>query len=180
VVVRDDIALKYGLALIKRLKIQGMIDQMKETEREQATKYAVDQIQEYLIKDYDYTSALLLAAIYVHMRLKSLLTDRLSPDKKQWKEVHVRLGDLLGFRRTVSICKSLGLVSEEMSKNLKELYDMRSEVAHESRIWRELKNLDVEKVKRLCKCAIEFLEETKSVLPAGQRRSKKAIGLEPL
>lgn len=112
------------------------------------------------MRDYDYISALFLSAIYVDMRLKTLLTARLSPRKNKWKDVHAQLGDLLGVNRRLSVCANLGLVSPAMVRNLKKLWAMRSEVAHESRVWQKLTNEDVRKIKRLCKAAMTFLEQT--------------------
>jgi hypothetical protein len=146
---------------------------LKPTEKEQTTSYAVSQIDEYLNLDYNYFSALFFSAIYVHMRLKSLLTDRLRPEKVEWKQVHNYLGSL-SFKASVSICECLKLIEPEMSKDLKDLWDLRGKVAHESTPWREPTNEMVREIKRLCKVAMDFLDLTKKTALAQSTDTSQA------
>lgn len=142
---------------------------MDEPEREDTTKKAIERIDEFLGKP-DYISALLISSIYVHMRLRSLITDRLSPPDDKWKKISGMLdNEFSGFKRLVSLCDELHLLNnhdpeelKELWKNLKNLWDMRGNIAHESELWRKLTKEDEEKIRNLCKSAKEFLEKTKT------------------
>jgi len=127
------------------------------SEREETTKYARERIDTYLKND-DFISALLLASIYLNIRLKSLLADRLSPPKAQWRKTSRMLD--IGFNRLVNLCNQLGLLKHHNPKNLKKLWDKRCKVAHESKLWRGLSQRNKEDIDRLCRSAIEFLEKT--------------------
>lgn len=131
-----------------------------QTARQNTTKYAVERIERELGENFDWITALFVSAIYVDIRLRSLLTDRLAPDKAKWEEVHRRLGDLWGINRRITLCNNLGLITDDVARNLKSLWDVRSETAHESRIWVELKEKDKERIGHLCEEATKFLRDT--------------------
>lgn len=107
----------------------------------------------------EYTSALLLSSIYVHIRLKSLLTDRLNPPKDKWKEVS---STRLSFGIPRRLCNLLGILSQNDSRELKELWEKRNKIAHESQLWKDPSENDIKEIKRLCESAKRFLEKTKS------------------
>jgi len=133
---------------------------MDKTEREETTDYAKRKIDSFL-ENHEYLSALLLASIYVNIRLRSLLTNRLSPPKNEWKKTAQVLDSLYGFKKMVSLCDKLGLIPNK-PKILKNLWDKRSSVAHESTLWKEEELSDEEKkeITHLCKSAIKFLQQT--------------------
>ena len=127
------------------------------SEREETTKYASKKIKSYLDGE-DYTSALLLSSIYVNMRLRSLLADRLFPPRNKWKAVSNKLD--VGFNRLLNLCQELGLLHGFNKKPLKNLWEKRCNVAHESKLWKELSQKDKEDIRQLCESAIKFLEKT--------------------
>jgi len=133
---------------------------MKIKERQETTNYAKKKINQFL-KDKEYFSALLLASIYVNTRLRTLLTNRLSPTEEKWEETSNIVDSLYGFKKMVSLCDKLGLIPIN-PKTLKNLWDERSAVAHESELWKEdeLADEKIKEITGLCNSAIEFLEKT--------------------
>ncbi len=128
-------------------------------ELEVTTKDAIKRIKDDLRKG-DYISALLLSAIYMDIRSRTLLTNRLQPDEAKWKKIHSELDDIRGPKTRLSICENLNLVSHQVAKDLKDLWDTRGDVAHTSRIWRNPTEEDITKIDRLCKVALQFFEDT--------------------
>ncbi len=129
------------------------------SEREQTTSYATKTIKAYLAKG-DHISALLLTSIYLNIRLKSLLTEKLSPPENKWKTTSALLH--IDFKRLVDLCNLLGLLKGYSSEKLKTLWDMRNKVAHESELWRDLSEKEQDEIVNLCESAIEFLKKTNS------------------
>ena len=68
---------------------------MEKTEREETTDYAKKKVNKFL-KNKEYISALLLTSIYMNIRLKTLLTNRLSPAKEKWKETSNSVDSIYG------------------------------------------------------------------------------------
>lgn len=132
---------------------------MDKTEREKTTEYASTKVKSYLASG-EYISALLLASIYVNIRLRSILTYRLDPPKEKWKYTSNALDSLLGFSKLVNLCEELKLVHDFDLRKLKKLWERRCKVAHESDLWRELPKLDKNDITQLCESAIEFLQKT--------------------
>jgi len=140
---------------------QRLIVQMKPIERRRTSAKAVDKINEYLHRR-DYASAVFLSSIYVHIRLKSLLSDKLARrHKEKWEAVFTELNELkLGFSLALRMCKAAGMISSERFREMKQLWKKRNSLAHESTLWRDMGTEDVSEIDRLCKCAEGFLEET--------------------
>jgi len=140
---------------------------MDKNEREETTKYAKGKIETFL-KNHDYVSALFLSSIYLNIRLRSLLTDRLLQPKNEWKEnewkeiSRMLTGIGKGFNTFVNLCNRLGLLEGHNPEDLKGLWNMRNKIAHESELWKSLSERDEKEIRRLCKSAIEFLEKTNS------------------
>jgi len=113
---------------------------MDKTEREETTDYASKRIKS-LLGDDEHISALLLASIYVNIRLKSLLTNRLTPPKSRWKETWQTLDSLYGFKKMVSLCDKLGLLPNrpEMPRKIKKLWDKRVRLSTNQNCGRDLK-----------------------------------------
>ena len=133
----------------------------KKTEREETTIRANGLITTFL-GEKQYTSALLLSTIYADMRLRSLIADTLSPPKDKWQEVSDTLSNL-SFNSLLTLCKRLGL-SERYNfeiKPLKKLWKERCKIVHESMLWRELSEKDIEIITSLCNSAMDLLEKTK-------------------
>lgn len=131
----------------------------KPSEREKTTDYASKTINSYL-NEKDYTSALLLSTIYAGIRLRSLITDWVSPPNTKWKKTSEIL-DRTPFWRLVNLCDQLKLLEDHEKKSLDELWKKRCKVAHESKLWKKLSPQEAAKVDQLCKSAIQFLERTK-------------------
>ena len=133
---------------------------MDKTEREETTDYAKKKINLFL-KDSEHISALFLASIYVNIRLKTLLTNRLSPAQEKWTNTSNVIDSLYGFKKMVSLCDKLELIPIT-PKTLKNLWDKRSEVAHESKLWKEdqLPDEEIKEITELCNSAIDFLQKT--------------------
>lgn len=83
---------------------------MKMSDRWHTTRFASTQVNNLLLRK-EYSSALLLAFIYVDIRLTTLLTDSLSPSKHKWQEIADLVGSL-GFRRKFELCKKKGLLND--------------------------------------------------------------------
>lgn len=134
----------------------------KSIEREATTNYACETINSFL-KNNEYRSALLFSSIYLEIRLRTLLTDRMSPLKVKWKETSKKF-EKYDLYNLIEFCGLLELISENERKDLDELRDKRNNVAHESRLWRNKpqKN-EKNKIERLCNSAIQFLERTRRV-----------------
>ncbi len=133
---------------------------MQLSEREEATNYAKKQIDNFLSRR-DYTSALLLACIYVDIRLTTLLTNRLSQAKRNWEEI-ATIVRKLSFSQKIQLCKAKGLLSgnKQTSKDLHKLREKRNKSAHESQLWRNPSSNDIREIKRICNFAKTFLEAT--------------------
>jgi hypothetical protein len=133
----------------------------KQTEREKTTTTAKE-LSTNLLSEKQYTSALLVSTIYVDMRLRSLITDRLSPPKGKWQEISNTLNNL-SFNSLLTLCEKLGLSTRyNFDINpLKKLWNERCKIAHESTLWRELSEKDIERIRSLCNSANDFMEKTK-------------------
>jgi hypothetical protein len=127
------------------------------TEKQETTEYAIKKIDENLAPER-YNVAILLAFIYLGIRLRSLLTDQISPDKPKWKETHRVLGSL-GFRSLLKHCKEFDLITEDERDKLSKLADKRHYIAHESVLWRSLTDADVTNIKGHCEFAKKFLRD---------------------
>jgi len=120
---------------------------------------------ENLLSRKEYSAALLLAFIYVDMRLTTLLTDVLCSSEDNWEEI-ADIVEYLGFRRKVERCKKRGLLSalrfseKKLDSELEKLREKRNDAAHETRIWKGLDAHEIQAVKRRCQFAQEFLEMT--------------------
>lgn len=125
------------------------------TERQQTTDYAIKRIDENRSPER-YTVALLLSFIYVNIRLRSLLTDHISPTKRKWKETHKILGSLR-FPQLLKYCKEFGLISDDEREKLQDLENKRNQVAHESVMWKSLTTQDLTSMERHCRFAKDFL-----------------------
>ena len=139
--------------------LRGVVIEMgKPSERKKTTEYASKKIKAYL-NDDDYMSALLLSSIYANMRLRSLLTDWVSPPKNKWKRTSSEVLNL-NFKRLIDLCNRLKLLHDKEEKNLHALREKRNEVAHESRLWKPLSEPEKKKIERLSDFTIQFLERT--------------------
>lgn len=101
---------------------------MQQSDREEATDYAKRQIDDFLLRRY-YTSAILLASIYVDIRLTSLLTDRLSPSKAKWEEIASVVRNL-NLSQKIRLCKSKGILENRtFARELHKLREKRNKLA---------------------------------------------------
>jgi len=134
---------------------------MNLTEREETTKYVVTTIDTFLKRE-EYTPAILLASIYVSIRLRSKLIDYSSPSKDKWKENHAKL-DRLTFNGLLTRCKKVRIITKEDYDKLNDLREQRNNVAHESKLWREPSSNDIEDIKQNCEFVKNFLQRTNQV-----------------
>lgn len=132
---------------------------LKSTERTRTTKKAVKRINSY-IADGEFAAALLFSSVYVHLRLKSLLADRLQGKNDDWRTVQE--GIAINFVPAVRLCHTLGLMRGYNPKNLTKLWEKRGSIAHESDLWRTNSKKDIEKIEHHCRSAIAFLELTQN------------------
>lgn len=130
---------------------------MDKPERDKTAKFAKKKINEFL-DNGGHTSALLLASIYVNLRLRTLLTEYISPTKSRWRAVSNKLD--IGFNRLLSLCNEFDLLNGFNTEPLKRLYKRRCKIAHESELWKKICPEDKEEIKSLCQSAIELLENT--------------------
>ena len=129
------------------------------SEREATTNYAKEKINSF-IENNEYHLALLIAYIYANMRLKSLITDWINPQKDKWKKTSEIFGGF-NFFRLLNKCKELELLVNNEYKTLDDLRKKRNNVAHESRIWKgKLPLREENKIKSICESVINFLERT--------------------
>jgi hypothetical protein len=137
---------------------------MKLGDRDNTTRYASAQIDNLLSRG-EHTSALLLAFIYVDIRLTSLLTDRLSPSEEKWEELADLIGNL-NFRRKVELCTKKGLFDRlpmepsQLGTKFKKLGEKRNDAAHETRLWKTIGQHDAIAIRERCQFAKEFLAIT--------------------
>jgi len=129
------------------------------SEREGTTKYAVKKINSYLTAPKpDYKSALLLSAIYAEIRLRTLLTDWVSPPKDRRKETGKLFN--LKFNGLINRCKHHKLLDGKERKTLDELRKKRNQLAHETALWKKLPTKEKKNIALLCKSTIQFLKRT--------------------
>lgn len=131
--------------------------------REKTTEYASKVINSYLHKSKpEYTVALLLSSIYADIRLRTLLTDLISPTtKNRWE---ITSSEVLGkpnLMNLINSCYKHQLIDRNQKKNLHALRGKRNKVAHESELWKRLSEDDKRETENLCKFTIQFLEKTK-------------------
>ena len=130
---------------------------MNRSARETATDYAEEKIKSYLDAK-EYAPALLLSANYVHMRLKSLLADRLWRRGDDWRAIHNNLD--INFMSAVRLCNFFGLLKGQNPRELRRLWEKRGYGAHESGLWRNPSKAEKREIERLCESAITFLRKT--------------------
>ena len=137
----------------------NVIKMVKLAEKKETTEYARKTIN-FFLKEKEYPSALLLSCIYADIRLRSLLTDWIGPPTRKWERTSEILGRI-NFRGLIIKCDNLRLLDGDETRDLDDLNDKRNDVAHESRLWKGgLQPAEEEKIERLCKSAIKFLERT--------------------
>jgi hypothetical protein len=129
------------------------------SERENTTRYATDKIN-HLLDNNDFTSAVLLTSIYVNMRLKTLITVRLNPPQQHWQDTSNAFNSLLGYKNLLSVCNMLGLMKGCNFKQLKDLWEKRCVVAHETELWKNISPQEQQEIRELCNSAIDFLKKT--------------------
>jgi hypothetical protein len=132
--------------------------------RQETTDYCDEKIRSFLAEpDPDYTSAILLAFIYVNTRLRTILTNYLSPTEERWEDLHNSL-NYYSVKGLLTVCNKFGLLASfdpKMIRKLRDLDEKRNDVAHESRLWRGIANEEeANKIKELCNAAQEFLRNT--------------------
>jgi len=130
---------------------------MDKPEREKTAKFAKKKINEFLDDD-KHVSAILLSCIYVNLRLRTLLTEHLSPEENKWKAISTKLD--IGFNRLLSLCDEFGLLHGVQKKPLQRLYEERCKVAHDSELWKKIKEKEKKELRDICNSAIRFLERT--------------------
>ena len=138
----------------------GFLPRLHPSAREKTTAYARKTINAHLRRK-EYTSALLLSSIYVNIRLRSRLTDYLSPTKKKWRKTHTVLRGL-NVSGLLRYCKKFGILSKQQCSGLDKLRRKRNDVAHESKLWRNPTLEDVKQITEICLFARDFLNGTKS------------------
>lgn len=132
-----------------------------QSEREKTTEYASERIKSFLEKsEADYISALLLSSVYVNLRLRTLLTDWVKPPRNNWKRVSSEVINCLDFHELIVLCSRYKLLINGERKKLEKLRKKRNHVAHESTLWKKLKERDKKQISSLCNFAIQFLERT--------------------
>lgn len=131
---------------------------MRKPEREKTTKDAQIVINYYL-KMQEHNVAVLVSAIYADIRLRTLLTDFISPSNRKWKQASEIL-DELDLSKLITLCKKNKCLIGKESKNLDDLRKMRNKVAHESKLWKKLNADEKKKIEELCKSALDFLKRT--------------------
>jgi predicted Fe-S protein YdhL (DUF1289 family) len=94
------------------------------------------------------------------MRLKTLITLRLNPPEKYWQDTSNAFNSLLGYKNLVNVCDKLGLIKDIDTKALRDLWDKRCRVAHETELWKNISPKEREEINRLCHSAIDFLNKT--------------------
>lgn len=134
------------------------------SEREKTTRYAVKQINRYLKPPKpDHKSALLLSAIYATIRLRTLLTDWVSPPNDKWKETGKLFN--LKFAGLINRCKQHGLLIGKERETLDGLRKKRNQLAHETKLWKGVSPKEKKKIELLCKSTVKFLERTTTPAP---------------
>lgn len=129
------------------------------SEREKTTEYASKTIDFYLKED-KHTIALLLSSIYADIRLRTLLTDWISPPQSKWKKTSEIL-DRFNLWKLIDLCNKHKLLRGNEKKNLDALREKRNKVAHESKLWKKLSKDEKKRIEELCRFTIKFLERTK-------------------
>lgn len=130
-------------------------------DRENTTKLATKRINELV--DDDVISALLLASIYAHMRLRTLITLQLKPPKKHWREIADSFdsgGSILGYGALVSVCNKIGLIDNNDKAQLKKVWKFRNSIAHETTIWKDVTKENKKAMIALCDFVKDFLNRT--------------------
>lgn len=134
------------------------------SEKEETTAYATEKINS-LVDQGEYHLAVLVAYIYAGIRLRTLLTDWIQPDKAQscdnkWKQVSEIFKDM-NFHGLMVNCNRLGLLKAGEYEALDELRKKRNDIAHESRAWRLGTQKDEnDKIRRIRDSLLKFLERT--------------------
>ena len=130
---------------------------MDRPERQKTANFVKEKVNA-LLDDENHTSALLFSSIYVNLRLRTLLTEYLSPAKNKWRGISEKLD--IGFNRLLSLCDEFGLLHGFNKKPLTKLWEKRCKIAHESSLWKKVPPKEKEAIKNLCESAIDFLENT--------------------
>jgi hypothetical protein len=132
--------------------------------REETTEYAKEKINQF-IGNKDYHLALLIAHIYIGIRLKTLLINwvnknRNNQTEENWKKIALVFKDI-SFDASLRNCKNFKLLNDGEFEKLRELQGRRNDVAHDSRLWRITPSLEeVNDIKNICESVIKFLERT--------------------
>jgi hypothetical protein len=94
------------------------------------------------------------------MRLRTLITLRLNPPEEYWQKTSDSFDSLLGYGTLATVCSKLGLIGDFDIKLLKDIWEKRCKVAHETELWRTVPEAERKDIERLCNFAIDFLRQT--------------------
>jgi RNA processing factor Prp31 len=128
--------------------------------RQETTDIATNKIIQMLNDKKDYTSALLLASIYVDMRIRTIIALQLDLSGQRFEEISNILDSQVGFRNLIGIIENMGKIKKQEADKLRELYTERCKVAHETTLWKDVSEAKQEEIKKLCNVAIDFLKKT--------------------
>lgn len=128
--------------------------------RQETTDIATNKINQMLNDKKDYTSALLIASIYVDMRIRTIIALQLDSSGQKFEQISHILDSQVGFRNLIGIIENMGKIKKQEADKLRELYTERCKVAHETTLWKDVSEEKQEEIKKLCNVAIDFLNKT--------------------
>jgi hypothetical protein len=130
------------------------------TKREANSSWAVDSIQA-LLQRKDFTSAVILAYVYSHIRLRSLVTDSLTGETRgsKWEGTHEFLS-VLYFMPMLKSAKKFQIVNPDQFNMLVALIEQRNDIAHRTSFWRNPTPQAKRRIRAVCHFGMQFLLET--------------------
>ncbi|MCW4023339.1 MAG: hypothetical protein NWF02_09295 [Candidatus Bathyarchaeota archaeon] len=133
-------------------------------ERVKTTRNVTTKINAFLNgPEPDYISALLIAELYLNIRLRTLLTNWISPtENRNWKKISNQVINHIPFPTLLRLCKDNDLLpSEDDVEKIRKIHIKRNDIAHYPRLWNGVKDKSEQKeFREFCKFTQDFLERT--------------------
>ena len=131
-----------------------------------------------VLEDYqkeNLRTAVIIAAIFVEIRLRTLISHALDPKNVS----RARFRDILkedqwSFRDLLNLAWKLGIVTTYHKKKLTALYDLRNRMAHDWKYWTQLPDEEtLRNLEAACRSAIMFMHDTQGPVGKGKTRTSR-------
>lgn len=117
----------------------------------ETTKFAEEKIKAYV--ETEPRVAIILSALYVHVRVKTIINHHLKKQGRAFKTLY----EELDFSPSIKFAFALGVIDQRDYSQMLNLAKKRNDLAHEGKLWRKDDPRLTREYQRLARDAISFL-----------------------